>query len=83
MLAKGIEKTGILSNYKNNIKKLIKANILMKPEEFLSINLILLCISALLGALLFGNTYYCRVQSGWYIPLYTQQKNRQKAEDFE
>ncbi|MGI6621918.1 MAG: secretion system protein [Clostridiaceae bacterium] len=73
MLAKGIEKAGILSNYKNNIrKKLIKANILMKPEEFLSISLILLCISALLGALLFGNILITAAVAilGWYIPLF-------------
>ena len=72
MLAKGIEKAGILNNYKSNIrKKLVKANILMKPEEFISISLIILCASAFLGAVFFRNALITVAMAvlGWYIPL--------------
>lgn len=73
MLAKGIEKSGVLSNYKANIrKKLLKANILMRPEEFLSISLILLVVFALLGVMLFNNILMTIVMAviGWVIPLF-------------
>lgn len=73
ILARGIEKTGILSNYKNNIrKKLTRANVLMKPEEFISISLIIACVAAFLGAILSGNILITGALAvlGWYMPLF-------------
>lgn len=71
LLAKSIEKAGFLNNYKNNIrKKLTNANILMRPEEFLSICLIVLVILGLLGYLFFGNRLIMVVFAliGWFVP---------------
>lgn len=70
-LARGIEKTGILSGYKEKTrKKLLKANIMMKPEEFLSIRIIAASLSGatmgfLLSSLLIG---FIALIPGWAIP---------------
>ncbi len=72
VLSRGIEKAGVFSKYKNDIrKKLVKANLLMKPEEFLSICLILLIVLAFLGVLLFNNIFMITAMAllGWFIPL--------------
>jgi len=74
VLARSIEKSGVLAGYKASIrKKLVRANILMKPEEFLSICLILLIVFAFLGVLLSGNFLIIAflAVSGWMIPLFT------------
>jgi tight adherence protein B len=71
ILAKGIEKAGIFNNYKEGIKKkLTNANILMRPEEFISICVICFVISAVLGALLSGKFLVILVSGiiGWIIP---------------
>lgn len=73
MLARSIEKAGILAGYKANIKKkLVRANILMKPEEFISISLIVLCVFAFLGILLSGNILIIAIMAviGWFAPLF-------------
>jgi tight adherence protein B len=81
MLARGIEKAGILNNYKSNLrKKLVKANILMKPEEFISISLILLCTAAFFGAIIFGNFILISAMAvlGWCIPLFVLRRKISK-----
>ena len=81
LLARSIEKTGFFTKYKNRIKmKLTNANILMKPEEFLSICLILFVISGLIGALLFKNflAIIAIAVLGWFIPLFILNRNISK-----
>jgi tight adherence protein B len=54
LLAKGFEKASILKNYKDKLrKKLIKANFLMRPEEFMSVYLVAFIAGAVFGAILF------------------------------
>ncbi|HHU90926.1 MAG TPA: secretion system protein [Clostridiaceae bacterium] len=81
LLAKSIEKTGFFTKYKNRIRmKLTNANLLMKPEEFLSICLILFVISGLLGALLFKNFLMVIAMAaiGWITPLLILNRNISK-----
>lgn len=77
-LARSIEKAGIFSNYKSNIrKKLTNANILMRPEEFLSICFILFGVFGLLGFLLFSNLMIAVIPAliGWVIPHFILRRN--------
>jgi len=81
ILARGIEKSGFFTKYKNKIKmRLTNANILMKPEEFLSVCLILFVVSGFLGALLFKNflVIIAMAVSGWFIPLLILKSNINK-----
>jgi len=78
ILAISIEKSGFFAKYKNKIRrKLINANILMKPEEFLSICLILSLVSGLLGTLFFKNflVVIAMALSGWFVPLLILKRN--------
>ena len=71
LIAKSIEKTGAFTNYKNNIrKKLNNANILMRPEEFLSVCLILFVAFGLIGFIMFGKSLPVLVLAsiGGYFP---------------
>lgn len=81
LLAKGFERTGIFDHYKNNIrKKLTSANILMRPEEFLAICLILSISFGLVGALLFGSSLLIIVLAflGWFVPSVILKRNMGK-----
>lgn len=81
LLALGIEKIGILGNYKNSLrKKLTNANILMRPEEYLSICLILCVSFGLVGALLFGRSLLILVFAplGWSLPTIILKRNMGK-----
>jgi len=52
-LARGIEKLGLFYRYKENIRKmLVKANLLLKPEEMISIAVISCLVGGILGFLL-------------------------------
>lgn len=71
ILSKSIEKASIFNNYKEDMrKKLNNANILMRPEEFLSICLIISFFFGLLGAVLLGHSLLIFVFAiiGWFIP---------------
>ncbi len=58
-LARGIERTGLFSNYKEKIrKKLIKANLLLKPEEMVSISIIVFFLCGMIGYFLTTNILY-------------------------
>jgi tight adherence protein B len=70
-LARSIEKTGFMGGYKAKLrKKLTKASILMKPEEFLSICIIVALSFGVFGFLLSRNLLvvllFCIL--GWIIP---------------
>ncbi len=71
LIAKGIERTGAFTQYKNNIrKKLNNASILMRPEEFLSVCLILFGVFGFLGFVLFGRSLLVLLPAflGWFLP---------------
>lgn len=77
-LAKGIERTGAFSKYKDNIRvKLTNANILMRPEEFLSVCLILFMGFGFFGILLFKNLLFALLMAaiGWFVPLFILKRN--------
>jgi len=70
-LARSIEKTGFMGGYKAKLrKKLTKASILMKPEEFLSICIIVALSFGAFGFLLSRNlivvVLFCFL--GWFLP---------------
>ena len=71
LLAKSIDKAGIFDHYKENIrKKLAKANVLMRPEEYIAICIILFVVSGFMGALVFGRPVFVIVFAipGSFIP---------------
>ncbi|NLX63154.1 MAG: secretion system protein [Clostridiaceae bacterium] len=81
IIARSIEKSGFFTKYKNKIRrKLLNANIMMKPEEFLSICLILFVVSGLMGALFFKNfpVIMAMAVSGWFVPLLILKRNISK-----
>jgi len=50
VLARGIERSGMFANYRKNLRKtLVKANILMKPEEFIAFQAIASLAGLLVG----------------------------------
>lgn len=56
MLARGIERSGMMGKYRVNTRKmLLKANVLMKSEEFISIQLLSMFAGAIIGFLMFSN----------------------------
>ncbi|NMA66678.1 MAG: secretion system protein [Clostridiaceae bacterium] len=56
LLARGIEKSGIFENYKKNIRKqLSNANVLLRPEEYISISIIVPLFLGIFGLLFFKN----------------------------
>lgn len=78
ILAKSIEKAGIFSKYKNDLrKKLSNANILMKPEEFISICFIIAIVAGFIGLLAFGRSPLSILPAfvGWFIPSIILKKN--------
>ena len=71
LLAKSIDRAGIFDHYKENIrKKLAKANVLMRPEEYIAICIILFVVSGFMGALVFGRPVFVIVFAvpGSFIP---------------
>ncbi|MCX7771824.1 MAG: type II secretion system F family protein [Clostridia bacterium] len=77
-LAKGIERSGAFSNLKAKIRKnLIKANVLMKPEEYLAICLLLFGFFGILGALMLGESLLILIPAflGWFLPSILLKRN--------
>lgn len=57
ILARGIEKSGMMAKYRANLRRtLMKANILMKAEEFIAIQVIAMVIGGVLGMIFFGQS---------------------------
>ena len=55
VLARGIERSGLFGNYRKNLRKtLVKANILMKPEEFIAFQALAFLVGLLIGTLALG-----------------------------
>ncbi len=55
VLARGIERSGLFGNYRKNLRKtLVKANILMKPEEFIAFQALAFLVGLLVGMLALG-----------------------------
>ena len=70
-LARGIEKSGLFHRYKENMrKKLIKANLLLKPEEMVSIAVVALLLGGILGYFLSNNIVFAVILAfaGMNIP---------------
>lgn len=58
-IARGIEKTGLFNKYKENMRrKLAKANLLLKPEEMVSIAVIAFLTGGIMGFLFTGNIFF-------------------------
>lgn len=58
-IARGIEKTGLFNKYKENMRrKLVKANLLLKPEEMVSIGVVAFLLGAVLGFLFTGSILF-------------------------
>ena len=55
VLARGIARSGMFGNYRLNLRKtLVRANILMKPEEFIAFQVIALVVGFFIGLLATG-----------------------------
>lgn len=55
VLARGIARSGLFGNYRLNLRKtLVRANILMKPEEFIAFQVIALVVGFIVGLLATG-----------------------------
>ena len=55
VLARGIERSGMFAKYRTNLRKtLIRANILMKPEEFIAFQVIAFVLGFVVGLMLAG-----------------------------
>ncbi len=55
VLARSIERSGLFSRYRKNLRKtLLKANILMKPEEFMAFQALAFVLGVAVGMLAFG-----------------------------
>ena len=55
VLARGIARSGLFGNYRLNLRKtLVRANILMKPEEFIAFQVIALVVGFFIGLLATG-----------------------------
>ena len=55
VLARGIARSGLFGNYRLNLRKtLVRANILMKPEEFIAFQVVALVVGFFIGLLATG-----------------------------
>ncbi len=55
VLARGIERSGLFSRYRTNLRKtLIRANILMKPEEFIAFQVVAFLLGFVIGLMATG-----------------------------